>query len=236
MSVPTRKSTARSTANGSRSSANAQRSSRLPCGSGSLPSGEGAIGVLGGTFDPVHNGHLAVASFAADYFRLSKILLIPSGHPPHKPLTGASAEDRLAMLRLAVGNDPSFKVCESEFHRKGISYSFDTISTLKKVFPGRAIHFIIGSDNLRELPSWHRFRELLDMVRLCVTHRPGFAIRPPFPAGTTVFRFPSPEWGISATLIRDYLSRGLTCRHLVPEAVREYIVEKKLYTLPGRLS
>ena len=190
----------------------------------------GAIGILGGTFDPIHNGHLSVAALARDYFGLSKVLFIPAGHPPPKSATGAQPEQRLAMLRLALETEPSFKVCESEMQRTGLSYTHDTICRLRLIFPDRELRFIIGSDNLRELETWHRYRELLSLIRLCVAHRPGYSIKiPRYLAGTRVDVFPSPEWGISASLVRDFVRRGYSCRYLVPDAVADYIAENGLY-------
>jgi nicotinate-nucleotide adenylyltransferase len=202
-------------------------SSELRCDDDALT---GAIGILGGTFDPIHNGHLSIAALARDYFGLSKILFIPAGHPPHKSVTGATPEQRLAMLRLALESEPSFKVCEGEMQRTGLSYTYDTICKLQQIFPGHELRFIIGSDNLRELETWHRYRELLPKIKLCVAHRPGHSITPPRSlAGAHVELFPSPEWGISASMIRQFVRQGYACRHLVPDAVADYIASNGLY-------
>ncbi len=189
--------------------------------------------MLGGTFDPVHNGHLAIATLAVDFFKLSGVLFIPSGNPPHKPFPGASAPHRLAMLRRAVASEPSFEVREDEMHRTGPSYTFDTMQKLRRAFPRTPFYFIVGSDNLREIETWYRYRELLRLVVFCIAHRPGHSLSlPPSLAGGTFIRFPSPEWGISATALRTYLAKGYRCRHLVPESVREYIAVNNLYSLP----
>jgi nicotinate-nucleotide adenylyltransferase len=191
----------------------------------------GPIGVLGGIFDPVHNGHLAVAALARDYFGLSKVLIIPAGCPPHKAHVGASAAERVAMLRLAIKKEPMFDLRTDELRRRGVSYSFDTLCKLTGEFCGRPLHFIIGSDNLPEIEVWYRFREVLRMVTLCVAHRPGYPMKIPRSLRSArISIFPSPEWGVSATMVREYVSRGYSCRHLVPEAVAAYIAKKRLYT------
>jgi nicotinate-nucleotide adenylyltransferase len=189
------------------------------------------IGIFGGIFDPVHNGHLAVAQLALEHFGLLKVYFVPSGSPPHKRgSVRASAPERLAMLRSAVKGNPRFAVRDLEVRRTGTSFSVDTISLIKNENPGMEIFFLIGSDNLREIPSWHRYRRILKLVTVGVAHRPGhsFAV-PPQLAHADIRRFPSPQWGVSSTMVRSYISRKLSCRYLVPEEVLEYIRRKKLY-------
>jgi len=189
----------------------------------------GPIGVLGGIFDPVHNGHLAVASLAREFFGLEKILFIPSGYPPHKNRVTASSSDRLAMLRLALQNEPGSTIWEKELSRPGYSYTIDTLEELSAQNK-KKIYFIIGSDNLSEISGWHRYRSIIEMVDLCVAHRPGYAVKIPDELrGANVHTFPSPEWGISSTMIRKYLMNGFSCRHLIPDTVGEYILQKGLY-------
>jgi len=140
-----------------------------------MPANDGngrPLGILGGIFDPPHNGHLAVASFARDYFGLSEVLFVPSGTPPHKS-TATPAIDRLAMLKRAIVNEPTFKIWDAELRRKGTSYTIDTLEELSRHFPGRPVYFIVGSDNLHEIQTWRRYRDVLRLVTLCVTHRPG---------------------------------------------------------------
>ncbi len=208
-----------------------------------VPAGEGSplssadttpLGILGGTFDPIHNGHLAIAALAVDFFKLSRVLFIPSGRPPHKPFTGVSAQHRLAMLQLAVAGEPFFEIREEEVHQTRLSYTYDTIQLLRQVFPHRPFYFIIGSDNLHEIETWHRYQDLLHMVAFCVVHRPDYSpLIPPPLAGGNFLPFPAPEWGISATILREYLAKGYRCRYLIPDAVGEYIVKNRLYLLPG---
>ena len=192
------------------------------------------IGVLGGIFDPLHNGHLAMASLARDYFKLPQILFIPSGNPPHKSTIGASAADRLAMLNIAIRNESEFGIWDEELKSKSTSYTFDSLLKLKQDFPGRPLFFIVGSDNLHEIETWHRYLEVLKMVTLCVAHRPGHSIIPPRSLTSARIRpFPSPEWGISSTMVRAYLARGYSCNNMIPECVSGYIKKKRLYGVKG---
>lgn len=178
----------------------------------------------------MHNGHLALAAGAKRSFRLSKVLFIPSGNPPHKARPGASPADRLAMLCLALRNGPDSAVWDGELRRKGASYTIDTLRALSRKFPKSQLYFIIGSDNLREIRTWRRFRGVLAMVTLCAAHRPGFPLTIPriLRAGA-VKKFPSPEMNVSSTDIRERIARGRPWRHLVPKEVAEYISIRRLY-------
>jgi nicotinate-nucleotide adenylyltransferase len=197
------------------------------------PSGlpESARGILGGIFNPIHNGHCAVACLARDYFGLEKVYLVPSGMPPHKYEADiTSPEHRLAMTRLAAHGSRSLAVWDGEIRRGGISYSIDTIQEIAALLPSRPLYFIIGSDNLNEIPTWNRYREILARVTLCVAHRPGHALHVPPELGSAVMKtFPSPEWALSSTLVRRYLENGYSCEHLLPAAVAQYIRRHGLY-------
>jgi nicotinate-nucleotide adenylyltransferase len=189
------------------------------------------VGILGGIFDPVHNGHLALAACARRCFRLSKVIFIPAGRPPHKSQVAASAADRLAMVRLAVRNDPMMTVWDGEIRRKGVSYTADTLRALARAFPGSPFYFIVGSDTLHEIETWHCWRDVLAMVTLCVAHRPGYGDEvPSLLRACRIEAFSSPELDISSTMVREKVAQGRPFLHLVPEAVGEYIYRKKLYT------
>jgi nicotinate-nucleotide adenylyltransferase len=190
-----------------------------------------AVGVLGGIFNPIHNGHCAAACLARDFFGLEKVYLVPSGIPPHKYSEGiAGARDRLAMTKLATQGSSSLAVWDGEIRRGGISYSVDTIGEIKARHHGRPLYFIIGSDNLCEIVTWNRYREILAAVTLCVAHRPGSPLAVPAELKPADIRtFPSPEWGISSTMIRDYLGKGYSCEHLLPAGVVRYIRRHGLY-------
>ena len=193
----------------------------------------GPIGILGGIFDPVHNGHLAVASLACDFLSLSNVLFIPAGVPPHKKATvSASPEERLMMLQMALEGISRVQIWDKEVYSEGVSYTIDTLEVLVKQFPDRKLYFIMGADNLNEIRTWHRYRDILSLVTLCVTERPGYAMDIPASlAGARIKTFPSPHWGVSSSLLREYLHKGYSCRHLLPEPVLAYILEKKLYTI-----
>jgi nicotinate-nucleotide adenylyltransferase len=190
------------------------------------------IGLLGGTFDPVHYGHLAVAHLAFEHFKLHTLFLIPSGTPPHKhDAVHVAARHRVRMLQLALTSDSPFKIYRGELARKGFSYTVETVRYFSKHYPGRQLFFIIGSDNLKELKTWHRYTEILDTVTLCVTHRPGYSMSiPPECARGTILTFPSPEWGISSSRLRALLKNGYTGEYLIPGPVRRYIETHTLYS------
>jgi nicotinate-nucleotide adenylyltransferase len=189
------------------------------------------LGIFGGIFDPVHNGHLAAACCARDYFKLDKVYLIPSGTPPHKSgSVAATAGHRLAMLSRAVKGTKSLMVWDEEIRRSGISYTIDTIRRITQKHPAVPLYFIIGSDNLGEIVTWHDYRQILSSVVLCVAHRPGFPLTiPPELRVGKIRTFPSPEWTISSTMIRRYLGLGYSCEFLLPHGVAAYIKRYGLY-------
>jgi nicotinate-nucleotide adenylyltransferase len=189
------------------------------------------IGILGGIFDPVHCGHLATAKLAQEYFNLEKILFIPAGTPPHKRAPRAAAKHRLAMLELGIGKIPGFEIWKGELSRNGWSYTVDTLKELKKRHPRAPFYFIIGSDNIKEIPRWHNFRELLTLATFCVAHRPGHSMHiPPELAEMNLKPFPGPEWKLSSTMVRRYLAKGYSCDFLLPPKVLAYIKEHRLYS------
>jgi nicotinate-nucleotide adenylyltransferase len=195
------------------------------------PAAEGAIGIIGGIFDPIHNGHLALAHLAHDYFALEQMLIVPAGTPAHKTHPVASVENRLSMARLALKNDTDLTLWDGETRRGGTSYSFDTVRALSERYPGKALYFIIGADNLREIRTWRRYEEIIGMVTLCVASRTGYSTAVPRNLKKArICFFPSPEWGISSTMIRTFIKQGFSCRNLVPDAVLEYISKHLLYT------
>jgi len=189
------------------------------------------LGILGGIFNPIHNGHCAVACLARDYFGLHKVYLVPSGIPPHKYNPEMTCpKDRLAMALLAARGSALLAVWDGEIRRGGVSYSVDTIREIAARHRGRQLYFIIGSDNLGEIVTWNRYREILSSVTLCVAHRPGHSLRVPSELGRAAIKtFPSPEWALSSTLIRRYLRLGYSCEHLLPGGVLRYIVRHGLY-------
>lgn len=197
------------------------------------------IGVLGGTFDPVHIGHLMMAEEARASLNLAEILLVPAGQPLLKldyPVT--PAEHRLQMLRLAIAGRPYFKVSTVEIERPGPSYTVGTIAELRVQYGSEdEIFFILGWDSLAQLPGWREPSRLIKMCYLVAVPRPGFQ-RPDLKAledlipgiSERVMLLDKPQIDISASAIRALAARGLPLRHLVPEPVEEYIRQHKLYS------
>ncbi len=194
------------------------------------------LGILGGIFDPVHMGHLAIACFARDWLGLDKIYLIPSGTPPHKINTvSATPAQRLAMLRLAINGVKGLQVWDDEIRRRGISYTIDTIHRIRRENPRNPIYFIIGSDNLSEIATWYKYEQILSLVTLCVAKRPGHSLKIPATLSIkNILTFPSPPLTVSSTMMRTFLSDGYSCDYLIPPAVLRYIRKNGLYGCHGK--
>jgi len=199
------------------------------------------VGVLGGTFNPVHAGHLIMAQDAYELFDLQRVLFVPSAQPPHKPQKELlSAQHRLAMLELAVQDDPRFEVCGIEIERGGVSYTVDTVAELRERYPGAELCFIVGSDSLAELHLWRSVLQILKLVRIVSLVRPGFdearvrildlGLPDPWPARLLGDLRTGHLTGIASSDIRHRLAEGLDIRYLVPDAVAMYIAEHHLYT------
>lgn len=199
------------------------------------------VGVLGGSFNPVHLGHLILAQDALEHFELDEILLVPCRNPPHKAAElMAPAEHRKAMLELVAEEDPTFGVSDLELVRNGPSYTIDTIEQLMLFRPEDRIHFIIGSDSVPELRTWHRILELLPLCPFLVVTRPGFAretlecrdlgLPDPWPERLLSNMVEGHRVDISSTDIRMRVAEGMSIRYLVPPCVEMYIIEHGLYT------
>ena len=198
------------------------------------------IGVLGGTFDPIHLGHLIVAEDLREKLGLKEVLFIPAGRPwlklkEEKPIS--AAEHRLAMVRLAVASNPYFKVSTLEIDRPGLSYSIDTVLELKAELGDEAeIYFIVGPDALLGLPRWKEPARLLEECQVVGIGRPGYAganlrklERSISGASRRITLVDVPQIDISSTEIRERVAQGLSIRYLVPESVEKYIAEHELY-------
>lgn len=191
---------------------------------------EGAerIGVFGGTFDPPHVGHLIVASEVFDALGLDRLLLVPSASPPHKHgKVEATAEQRVAMLEAAVGEDGRFEVDDLELKREGPSYSVDTLRELRDRFPGAELFFVVGVDQLREFDTWRAPEEVARLARLVGVTRHGED--PADVPGVEVKVVEVTRIDLSATDVRRRARAGKSIRYLVTEPVRELIERAGLY-------
>jgi nicotinate-nucleotide adenylyltransferase len=209
------------------------------------------IGIFGGTFDPVHVGHLTLLHWARAELALDQILVIPTGRSWQKQQAGASAEQRLAMLQLALAKEPTLTIDDREVRRDGPSYTVDTLTALRaEIGPQAALVLVLGSDQLHNLSSWHRYRDLLSLAHLAVTQREnvrlsdfpapveqllqlhGTQTLPDRPNGAMVF-FRMPMMPVSATVLRKQLRNGLSPQQLVPPAVLDYIEQHRIYHQPS---
>jgi nicotinate-nucleotide adenylyltransferase len=196
------------------------------------------LGVIGGTFDPVHNGHLAIAAEARRKLRLDEVLFVPAGRPYFKNPQGVSpAADRLKMLELALKDRPEFKVSGIEVERQGPSYAVETLAALKSLYGAQTeIFFIMGWDSVMALPLWQKPQELLRLARVVAAPRPGFpppdlsSLEPKLPGilrRVTVLSGPLID--ISSSDIRQRVKAGLPFGTLVPPEVEDYIWQNRLY-------
>lgn len=186
------------------------------------------IGILGGTFDPPHNGHIAIARAALKELGLSRIIFIPAKIPPHKmKRIIASPEHRTAMLRLAVEGYPGFEVSDIELGREGPSYTVDTLDELKKLYPDDELLLIIGADNVSEMEGWYQPLRILSLASVAAANRPEF-----WPSGRfadRVINFWMPPMDVSSTEIRNRLRAGFPVTGMVPSGVEDYIIRNRLY-------
>ena len=181
------------------------------------------IGIFGGTFDPIHHGHLILARDAIEQLELDELIFIPAALSPHKSgELPADADARVEMLRAAIEEQPQFCLDTLELERPAPSYTVDTIETLRIREPDAQFICLIGEDNVAQLPTWRRFADLSKMVQFAVLDRTGLETAHPFP---TIRR----HIDISATDIRNRVARGQSIRYLVPRAVERIIRDRELY-------
>jgi nicotinate-nucleotide adenylyltransferase len=194
------------------------------------------VGILGGTFNPPHLGHLVCAQEAYRQLDLAEVLFIPARIPPHKPVTDEpGVGHRLEMCRLAVGADERFNVSELEVDRDGPSYTVDTLMELKTSAPSNELVLILGGDIAAGLPQWHRPEQVLELCTPAITLRPGTsreqvddALRE-LGGGERAEFFEMPKIGVSSTMVRDRVRSGEPIRYLVPDAVAQHIERAGLY-------
>ncbi|MBN1405742.1 MAG: nicotinate-nucleotide adenylyltransferase [Candidatus Omnitrophica bacterium] len=188
------------------------------------------VAILGGTFDPVHNGHIALAQAAVDAFSLDKIIFVPVYSPSHKSEDDiADAEDRFSMVKLAIGNNDKFEALRLEINRRNKSYSIDTITYLKKIYPKSAeLFFLLGSDSANTLDSWKEVDKIFTLCKFIVGVRPAYTLEVNHKNIEVMSMEPV---DISSTQIRQRVKENKSIRGLVPDKVAEYIERFKLYTL-----
>lgn len=184
------------------------------------------IGILGGTFDPVHFGHLNLASETRRLLKLDKVIFIPAKRPPHKKTALAAAPHRLNMLRLAICRRADFDVSLSEFLRRGKSYSVDTLKAMREQYAGNQLFFITGADSITELKTWKQIDKIFKLCTFVVAARPGFEIKKLTSRIKTIAIRPR---DIASHEIRARIRKGLPIKGLVPAAVENYIRSHKLY-------
>ncbi len=213
-----------------------------------------ALGLLGGTFDPIHFGHLRLAEEMGELLGLTEVRILPAGSPPHRGQPRAAAHHRLEMARRGVAGNPRFVLDEREIRKSSPSYSVETLTALREeMAPGTPLILFMGADAFMGLTTWHRWQELLDLAHLAVAHRPGFvsavwedALPEPLRKLLATRRCDQPaemmekpaglihlhaitQLDISASQIRERALRGKSLRYLLPDSVIDYINEHRLY-------
>nr|MBL8412201.1 nicotinate-nucleotide adenylyltransferase [Dechloromonas sp.] len=213
------------------------------------------LGLFGGTFDPVHFGHLRLAEEAVAHLGLGGVRWIPAGQPPHRGVPQVTSAQRLAMVRLATAGNPGFFVDPSEVEAAAPSYTVHTLERLRRELgPEQSLVLLVGADAFAGLTTWHRWRDLFSLAHIAVSHRPGFPVETASlthdlateftdrrladaaglnaaPAGR-IITFAMTQLAISATQIRKLLSNRLSARYLLPDSVLDYIQTHSLYRNP----
>ena len=211
------------------------------------------IGLFGGTFDPLHYGHLRTAFELWQALSLAEVRFMPTGSPPHREQPLAPAQLRLDMVKAAVADQPAFVVDDREVRRTGVSYSVDTLTELRAEYPQRSLCLLLGMDAFLGLPNWHRWRDLLDLAHIIVAHRPGWRAPTMGPLGEVmvdrgtgsvrdlheqrggrIYVHAVTQLEISSTELRQLISQGRDPRYIVPEEVRRIIRETRCYAAVQR--
>jgi nicotinate-nucleotide adenylyltransferase len=183
------------------------------------------VGILGGTFDPPHHGHLMIAQEVMVELSLDEVRFMPTQLPPHKKGTITSGEMRIEMLRLATNDNDRFFIETIEFKRTGPSYTFDTMKLLINKEPLTTFYFIIGADMVEYLPKWYKVDELVKMVQFVGLKRPGYKLSLQFP----LIEVEVPPFAISSSTLRKRFADGKNTKYYLPENVRNFIKENELY-------
>jgi len=186
------------------------------------------IGILGGSFDPIHNGHLIIAQTIAQSLKLDRIILIPANQQPLKQMHHVSAADRLKMVGLAIADNPLFSLCDYEVTRGGSSFTVDTLKFLHKQYPESEFYLIIGADSLQHLNQWRQADEIVSLCKIVVATRSQYDISADANAYSAQL-INTPIIEISSTIIREMVAKNYDIIYLVPPAVKDYILSNKLY-------
>jgi len=214
----------------------------------STTAASGPLGVLGGTFDPIHFGHLRTALELLDVLALEEVKFVPCREPPHRDALPERGEVRLEMVSAALEGEPRFSVDAREYRRSGPSYTVDTLASLRDEHPSRSLCLLLGMDAFLGLPKWHRWTELLAFAHIVVAHRPGWILPADGPLGDVlaahrvltseelhadlcgrIFVTPVTQLEISASQLRRALAQGSDPKYLVPDSVREIILRSGCY-------
>jgi nicotinate-nucleotide adenylyltransferase len=209
------------------------------------------IGILGGTFDPIHFGHLRMAQELAGILNLGEVRFVPAAQPPHRAEPLGSAQHRAEMVRIAIAGNPLFSIDTREFERSGPSYMVDTLASLRaELGAGTSLYLLLGADAFLGLPTWHRWRKLFELAHVAVVHRPGsvldadsphmspelraewlrrYSEYPPTTPNGTILSCEITALDISASAIRESLIQELSPRYLLPEPILGYILKHQLY-------
>ncbi len=183
-------------------------------------------GILGGTFNPPHLGHLIIANEVLEALQLDEIRFMPNHTPPHKKMTqSVTDDDRVSMQLAAIEGHPKFSIERIELERKGTSYTYDTMKLLREREPGTSFFFIIGGDMIEYLPKWYKIDELCELVQFVGVSRPGYSANTTYP----VELIDTPEIHLSSTMLRERAANGGSLRYLLPDRVIEYIKGNRLY-------
>jgi nicotinate-nucleotide adenylyltransferase len=189
------------------------------------------IGVLGGTFDPIHTGHLVLAEQVKEKLKLDQVIFIPCFRPPHKTQRKLSpSKDRFRMTQLALEGNPAFAISDIELKRKGLSYTVDTLRELKNLYPNSSIYFLTGSDVLNEIHTWKHPEEIYKLAKVVIAERPSFDefdSENHFAKKSIIVKINGVD--VSSSQIREKAKKGQSIKYLVPLKVEEYIKKKKLY-------
>lgn len=196
------------------------------------------IGIMGGSFDPIHFGHLVVANEVLNIYQLDEIIFVPTGNPPHKDTLKADSFHRYIMVSMAVLSNDKFSVSDFEINNSQKSYTLNTLKNFSKRYQDADLYFITGTDAVIELPTWHKPSEVLKLCKLIAVSRPLFSIEKvkerikeiQNDLGGEIEMLKVPMLQISSTDIRERFEKGTSAKYLLPESVEQYIIKNNLYS------